>query len=361
MIRRYGYVAFASAVFLAPMLAPTPAKAQLWTWTKEQMEEYTKAWTGERFPDGRPKAPDALIERAKGLSSEEISVNFGAAAPAGAAPAAAAPGGGGRGAGGGGRAGAVADAGAPGGAQAGGFGGGRGAGGGGGTPYGQFTDGWQVLHPGKSMAGRVVTMAFMPARPDLDAVVNAKAREKGLPSLNNQYVMDMLVPGDVLVVDLYGKKEGGTIVGDNLFYYIMKATHGGGLVVDGGFRDLDGIAEMDMPCYYKTVHPSAIGGVTLAAVNVPIRIGNTTVMPGDIAVGDREGVTFIPPQALERIVDAADSTHVHDEWTRKKFDEGAGTKYKSSDIYSGPRDPALRQEYQEYLKKRLEEIRAGKK
>jgi regulator of RNase E activity RraA len=273
-------------------------------------------------------------------------VNFGAAAPATAAPAAAPAGGGA----GGGR-------GAGGGAQAGGPGGGRGAGGGG-TPYGQYTDGWQVLHPGKTMAGRVVTMAFMPARPDLDAVVNAKAREKGLPSLNNQYVMDMLVPGDVLVVDLYGKKEGGTIVGDNLFYYIMKATHGGGLVVDGGFRDLDGIAEMDMPCYYKTVHPSAIGGATLSAVNVPIRIGNVTVMPGDIAIGDREGVTFVPPQSLERIVDAADTTHIHDEWTRKKFDEG---KYKSSEIYSSPRDQALRDEYNAYLQKRLAEIRAGKK
>jgi regulator of RNase E activity RraA len=351
MIRRYGYIAFASAAFLAPMLAPTPAKAQLWTWTKEQLEDYTKAWTGERFPDGRPKVPDALIERAKGLSSEEINVNFGAAAPAAAAPGGAAAGGG-RGAGGGAGAAAVRD-------QAGPGAGGRGAGGGGGgTPYGQYTDGWQVLHPGKTMAGRVVTMAFMPARPDLDAVVNAKAREKGLPSLNNQYVMDMLVPGDVLVVDLYGKKEGGTIVGDNLFYYIMKATHGGGLVVDGGFRDLDGIAEMDMPCYYKTVHPTAIGGATLSAVNVPIRIGNVTVMPGDIAIGDREGVTFVPPQSLERIVDAADTTHIHDEWTRKKFDEG---KYKSSEIYSSPRDQALRDEYAAYLKKRLEEIRAGKK
>jgi regulator of RNase E activity RraA len=128
--------------------------------------------------------------------------------------------------------------------------------------------------------------------------------------------------------------------------------------VDGGFRDLDGIAEMDMPCYYKTVHPSAIGGATLAAVNVPIRIGNVTVIPGDIAIGDREGVTFVPPQSLERIVDAADTTHIHDEWTRKKFDEG---KYKSSEIYSSPRDQALRDEYAAYLKKRLEEIRAGKK
>lgn len=316
MIRRYGYIAFASAAFLAPLLAPTPAKAQLWTWTKEQMEDYTKAWTGERFPDGRPKAPDALLERAKGLSAEEIMVsNWGVQ----------------------------------------GGGGGRGGGGGG---YSQYTDEWQVLHPGKKMVGRVFTMLFMPSRPDLDAVVNTKAKEKGIQTLNNQYALDMLQPGDVLVVDLYGKKEGGTIVGDNLFYYIMRATKGGGLVVDGGFRDLEGIAEMDMPAYYKTVHPSAIGGATLAGINVPVRIGNVTVMPGDVAIGDREGVTFVPPQALEQIVNSADTTHIHDEWTRKKFDEG---KYKSSEIYGSPRDPALKQEYADYLKKRLEEVRAGKK
>ena len=304
MIRGYGLITFAAAACFAPLLAPTPAKAQLWTWTKEQMADYTKAWTGDRFPDGRPKAPDALLERARGLSMEEINVP-----------------------------------------------GGRGGGGGG---YSQYADGWQVLHPGKKMVGRAFTVQFMPARADLDAIVNAKAKEKGIQTLNNQYAIDMLQPGDVLVVDLLGKKEGGTIVGDNLFYYIMKATKNGGLVVDGSFRDLEGIAEMDMPAYYRSVHPSAIGGVTLAGVNVPIRIGNVTVMPGDVVVGDREGLAFIPPQNLEAIVDAADRTHIHDEWTRKKFDEG---KYKSSEIYGSPRDPALRQEYDEYLKKRLDEIR----
>ena len=51
-----------------------------------------------------------------------------------------------------------------------------------------------------------------------------------------------------------------------------------------------------------------------------------------------------------------DIVHVHDEWTRKKFDEG---KYKSSEIYGSPKDPALKKEYEEYLKKRLEEIRKG--
>ena len=118
--------------------------------------------------------------------------------------------------------------------------------------------------------------------------------------INNQYVIDKLQPGDVLVVDLYGKKEGGTIVGDNLFYYIMKTTKNGGLVVDGAIRDLEGISEMGMPCYFRHTHPTAIGGATLAAVNVPVRIGNVTVMPGDVVMGDQEGLSFIPPQLAER-------------------------------------------------------------
>ena len=305
MIRRYGLTSLAAAAFFASVLAPTPAKAQLWTWTKDQMVEYTKAWTGDRFPDGRPKVPDALIERAKGLSQEEIMVP-----------------------------------------------GGRGGGGG---VYSQYVGDWEVLHPGKKMAGRAFTVQFMPARSDLDAVVTAKAQAGGARNFNNQYALDMLQPGDVLVVDLFGKKEGGTIVGDNLFYYIMKATKGGGLVVDGSFRDLEGIAEMDMPCYYKSVHPSAIGGAALSGINVPIKIGNVTVMPGDLVVGDREGVSFIPPQNAQQIMDTADTTHIHDEWTRMMFDTG---KYKSSEIYSSPSDPALRTQYQEYLKKRLDEIRA---
>jgi len=54
------------------------------------------------------------------------------------------------------------------------------------------------------------------------------------------------------------------------------------------------------------------------------------------------------------VVDNADEVHIHDEWTRKKFDEG---KYKSSEIYGTPKDPELKKEYDEYLKKRLEEIR----
>ncbi len=282
-------------------LPPTFAHAQLFTLTKEQMIEYTAQSPFERFPDGRPKVPDALIERARGLSSEEVWAVL--------------PGKGFR---------------------------------------NQYEDGFQVLHSGKKLVGRAFTVQFMPARPDIDGVLNSKAQAQGLGRLNNQTAIDMLQPGDVLVVDLFGKTEGGTVVGDNLFYYIMKTTKGAGIVVDGSIRDLQGISAMDMPAYYRHVHPSAIANVMLTGINIPVRVGNVTVMPGDLVVGDPEGVYFIPPQLVTQVLDNADVIHIHDEWTRRKFDEG---KYKSSEIYGSPRDPVLRKEYEEYLKKRLEEIR----
>jgi regulator of RNase E activity RraA len=157
-----------------------------------------------------------------------------------------------------------------------------------------------------------------------------------------------LQPGDVLVVDMFGKVDGGTFLGDNLAYYIMKKT-GTGLVVDGGIRDLEGIADLDLQIYFRGAHPSAISNLMLAGFNVPVRIGGATVMPGDLVLGDREGVYFIPPHLVKEVLERAEITRVHDEWTRRKFDEG---KYKSSDIYGSPRDPALKKEYEEYLKKK---------
>lgn len=287
-------------VAVAALLAPTYACAQLYTLSKQDLIDYTKKSPFGRLADGRPKVPDAMIERARDLSSEEVWAGLPEQ----------------------------------------GF-------------RNQYADGFQVLHPGKTMVGRAFTVQFMPLRADLDEVAKNKAKERGLQDLTNQTAIDMLQPGDVLVVDLFGKKVDGTIVGDNLFYYVMKATNGTGLVVDGSIRDLDGIAKIDMPAYFRSADPTPIGNVMLTGINVPIRIGGVTVMPGDLVVGDREGVYFIPPQFVKEVLDRADETHIHDEWTKKKFDEG---KYKSSEIYGSPKDPKLQEEYREYLKKRLSEI-----
>src|SRR5207302_6234029 len=131
------------------------------------------------------------------------------------------------------------------------------------------------------------------------------AKEHGLARLMNQTAIDMLQPGDVLVVDLFGKKVNGTIVGDNLFYYVNKATHGGGLVVDGSVRDLNGISEIDMPAYFRAVDPTPIGSVMLTGINVPIRIGNVTDMPGDLVLGDREVTYFVQQQFVQEVLDKA--------------------------------------------------------
>jgi 4-hydroxy-4-methyl-2-oxoglutarate aldolase len=291
----------AAALGLTTVLAASLAHAQLYTFTKEQLLAYTAQNTFERFEDGRPKVPEALIERAKTLSSEEILAVL--------------PGKGYR---------------------------------------NQYVDGFQVLHPGTKMVGRAFTVQFMPVRPDVEDVMTANAKKAGIARLSNQYAIDMLQPGDVLVVDLFGKKEGGTIVGDNLFYYVMKATKNGGLVVDGAIRDLEGIAQLPMPAYFRHAHPTAIGNVMLTGINIPVRIGETTVMPGDLVVGDREGVYFVPPHMVQAVVDNADTIHIHDEWTRMKFDTG---KYKSSEIYGSPRDPELKKEYDAFLKQRQEELR----
>jgi regulator of RNase E activity RraA len=276
--------------------ASLPAGAQVFTFTRDQMIEYTGKNPFERFADGRPKVPDALLDKCKGLSAEEVW---------GVLP---------------------------------------------GAQYrNQYEGNWMILHPERKLVGRAVTAQFMPYRPDVGEVSEGKAHAKGLGRNANQRVIDTLGPGDVLVVDLFGKIEDGTMVGDNLATAVYAATKTG-LVVDGAIRDLEGIYPLDLSVYVRGVHPTPIGNVMLTGVNVPIRIGSATVMPGDVVFGDREGIYFIPPQFVKEILDRAEETHVHDEWTKMKLLTG---KYKSSEIYPSPSDPALKKEYEEYKKKRL--------
>ncbi len=281
------------AVLVLAMVAPS--RAQVFTFSREQMIKYTAKNPYDRFEDGRPKVPDNLLEKAKELTAEEVFAVL---------PKASFP--------------------------------------------NQFEGNWRLLHPGKKLVGRAVTAQFMPHRPDVADVSEGEAKTKGLAPNGNQRVLDMLEPGDVLVVDLFGKIENGTMVGDNLATYIYARTKTG-FVFDGAIRDLEGIYPLEMAGYFRGVHPSAIGNVMLTAVNTPVRIGNATVMPGDVVFGDREGVYFIPPHLLQEILDKAEITHIHDEWTKAKLLTG---RYKSSEIYPTPRDPELKKEYEDYLKKK---------
>ncbi len=286
-----------AALTLAAVLSCAPSQAQIFTFTRDQMIKYTAQNPYERFEDGRPKVPDALLDKTRDLSAEEVWAVLPGAKFAN-----------------------------------------------------QYEGNWQILHPDKKLVGRAVPMQFMPYRPDVGEVNEADALAKYGKAAQHQRIIDRLQPGDVLVVDLFGKIEQGTIVGDNLATAIFAATKNGGLVVDGAVRDLEGIFPLGMSVYFRGAHPTPIGNVMLTAVNTPVRIGNATVMPGDVVFGDREGIYFIPPQQLKAILDKADVTHIHDEWTKMKFMTG---KYKSSELYPTPKDPALKKEYDEYLKKKL--------
>lgn len=291
-----------AAVLLLASCASAPG--QVATLTREQLVKYTEKWQGDRFPDGRPKVEDKLLKKMDGLSAEEVW----AVLPR--------------------------------------------------EGYNnQYEGDFRILHPEKKLIGRAVTVQFMPARPDVKGPNEADAKAKGLRDNSNQRVIDMLQEGDVLVADIFGKIEGGTFVGDNLATYIYAVTHRG-MVIDGAIRDLDGIFPIDMGAYFRGVHPTPISQeVMITGINVPVRIGQATVLPGDVVFGDREGVYFVPPHLVEKVLTTADTTHIHDEWTQDKFLHET-SKYKSSDVYSTPRDPKLREEYQEYLKKKLDELHA---
>jgi 4-hydroxy-4-methyl-2-oxoglutarate aldolase len=248
------------------------AHAQLDLFSKEQRIEFTPEWHGDRFPDGRPNVPDSVLSRLKDVTADEAWD-------------------------------VLQDAGY----------------------RNQFEGGWKVINPGQRLVGRVVTAVFMPQRPDVDSVIRANGKKENRIGDENSWIIDILKPGDVLVVDLFGKVRYGTIVGDNLSTAIYAKSHNG-LIVNGAVRDVTGIQEITgFQVYTRGLDPSALENVMLTGINVPVRIGDVTVMPGDIAIGDAEGVTFVPPQLAGKVADNTEMDHLIDDWGHMMLREGKYT------------------------------------
>ncbi len=285
-------------------LCALPALAQLGMFTKEQLIAITSEWKGERFPDGRPKVPDALLDRLATVDAEEAwGVLRGAGYPL------------------------------------------------------QFEGNWQTVNVkpgGPRLVGRAVTAVFLPYRKDFNDYINANGKKEGRVSRGqNSWIIDTLVKRDVMVVDLFGKIEDGTIIGDNLGTSIFTKT-GTGLVVDGSIRDVSGNSEIEgFQIFAKGFHPTALREATLTGINVPIRIGHATVLPGDIVVSDPEGVTFIPPQLCERVANEAERIHMVDEWGHKMLREG---KYTPGEIDT-EWTPKMIQEFNAYCAAKGSKVR----
>ncbi|MGH9449046.1 MAG: RraA family protein [Terriglobia bacterium] len=276
----------AGAIILALVFSAS-GWSQIGMFSKRQLVDFTQAWKGARFPDGRPEVSDALLNRLKTVDADEawdVLMQSGY--------------------------------------------------------RNQFEGGWKVINPGPRVVGRVVTAVFMPRRPDVDAVIRQHGKAEGRIGAENSWVIDTLKPGDILVVDLFGKIKDGTFAGDNLGTSIYTKSHTG-LIVNGSVRDVTGLKEIHgFRVLVRGVDPSALSNVMLMGINVPIRIGHVTVMPGDVAVTDAEGVTFIPPQLCQKVADDAELTHLVDDWGHMMLRE---QKYTPGEIDGRWTNPMIEQ------------------
>ena len=257
------------------LTATSLAAAQPGVLTREHLIEYTPDWTGERFPDGRPKVPDAILDRMKSVTLEEAW--------------------------------AVVSA----------------------TGFShQFDDRWLSIHPDKVLVGRALTSQWLPGRPDILRVIEAKGRAQGRIGGTNAWPVDMLQPRDVYVSDHFGLKQDGASVGDNVGSAIYART-GNGIVYDGAVRDINGLRQLEhFTSFVRSYDPShhignASAGArlnsTMIGINVPIRVGGAFVMPGDVVLGRDGGVIFIPPQLAERVVKSSELTRLRDEFGHERL------------------------------------------
>jgi 4-hydroxy-4-methyl-2-oxoglutarate aldolase len=267
MLRRVGVlVVFVS--LLVPVLLPAHGQ----TISREEMIFLTAEWEGERFPDGRPKVPDDLLERLKNVSIEEA---WGVL---------------------------------------------RGAG-----YHNQFEGNWKMIHEDVPIVGRAVTAVYMPSRPELQQRMLERGHAEGRVGAMNSWPIDVLQPGDVYVADAFGKIENGTLIGDNLGNSIF-AKSGNGVVFDGSVRDLEGLSEIEgFNAFVRGWDPSFIQEMMLMGLNVPTRIGKATVLPGDAVLAKRGGVIFIPAHLVQRVVETAEIVMLRDRFGHQRLREGKYT------------------------------------
>ena len=246
--------------------------AQEVTLTSGQIKALTPEWKGERFPDGRAKTSDSFLDRLKNVSLEEA---WGYLRNKGY--------------------------------------------------QNQFEGDWIVIRPDSVMVGRAVTALYLPMRPDYDKIIKDKGKTEGRIGGTNSWPIDVLKDKDIYVADSYGKMADGTLIGDNLGNAIYAKSHRG-VVFYGSVRDIEGLEEIKgFNGWIKGYDPSYIQQMMLGGINVPIRIGRATVLPGDVVLAKKGGIVFIPPQFLEDLVQNSEFVQLRDAFGHQRLREGKYT------------------------------------
>jgi len=259
-------------LFLCIIFMSTVATAQQVTLTPDQIKGLTPEWKGERSADGRPRVSDALLQRLKNVGIEDA---WGLLRNKGY--------------------------------------------------QNQFEGDWMVIHPDSVMTGRVVTAQYYPTRPDLDKLIRDKGKAEGRIGNTNSWPIDVLKDGDIYVADGFGKVVDGTLIGDNLGNAIYAHSHRG-VVFYGSVRDMEGLEEIEgFNGWVKGYDPSYIQQMMLGEINVPIRIGRATVLPGDVVLAKKGGVLFIPAHLVEYVVLNSEFIALRDEFGHLRLREGKYT------------------------------------
>ncbi|MFI6166251.1 fumarylacetoacetate hydrolase family protein [Nocardia sp. NPDC051052] len=174
--------------------------------------------------------------------------------------------------------------------------------------------GVRPVRPGIKLIGTARTLRFVPNREDLFSAhgggYNAQKR-----------VFDTVAPGEVIVIEARGETESGTL-GDIL---ALRAQVRGaaGVVTDGGIRDYDAVAEIGIAVFTAGPHPAVLGRRHVPwDADLTISCGGATVQPGDIIVGDGDGVLVLPPSIAEEVVDDALEQEVQDGWIAEQVAAG---------------------------------------
>lgn len=200
-----------------------------------------------------------------------------------------------------------------------------------------FIDGLDALHPDRRLVGRARTMRYLPTRPDLREEVYAKRKQLNYVSAEEAQ------PGDVLVFDVGGDTR--SAVSGEITTIRFLARGGTGLIVDGALRDVPEIAGMPLQVYQRRGQAAAVRPNLMSVdYQVPVRIGNATVRPGDLLLGERHGVLVIPAVLADEVLDAALSKQDLESFQRKLL-------LKGRSIYGVyPPDEKTMQEYEQSRK-----------
>jgi len=195
----------------------------------------------------------------------------------------------------------------------------------------QLESNWQILWPDTVMVGRALTTAFLPRRPELDERMTAMGRAEGFGGGTNQWPIGMLVEGDVIVVDHYGKLREAAFLGDNLAQAVYSQS-GNGAVIYGQARDISGVRQIEgFNTWSKAWHPSSSAERMLASINEMIRIGEAVVLPGDVVLATEAGVIFIPPHLAESVIVSSEVIRLVDGFRIEMMALG---RYSSQQIYA---------------------------